>query len=165
MNYLRTVRTLVPILVCILTAPGVLAQHVETRVENAEVVYVEGNDVVVKLKDGNVRQFEIPDTSKFNVDGKDVTVGEMKPGMMLPATIITATPPRWVESVEVIDVGTVWRSAGSSLIITTPAGENRMFRVPSGGKVTIGGVEKSSRRSPRECGGLKPSSSSFFSSS
>ncbi len=142
MNHLRTVRTLVPMLVCILSAPGVRAQHVETRVENAEVVYVEGNDVVVKLTDGGVREFEIPDTCKFSIDGKDVTVLEMKPGMKLTATIITATPPRWVDTVEVIEVGTVWRNVGSSLIITTPQGENKMYRVPSGGKVTIDGKEK-----------------------
>jgi len=59
MNHLRSARTLVPMLVCILSAPGVMAQRIETRVENAEVVYVEGNDVVVRLADGDVRQFEI----------------------------------------------------------------------------------------------------------
>jgi hypothetical protein len=142
MNHLRTVRTLVPMLVCILSAPGVWAQHVETRVENAEIVYVQGNDVIVKLTDGEVRQFEIPDTCKFNIDGKDVTVLEMKPGMKLTATIITATPPRWVDTVEVIEVGKVWRNVGSSLVITTPEGENKMYRVSSGGKVTIDGIEK-----------------------
>jgi hypothetical protein len=129
-------------LVCILWATGVRAQHVETRVENAEVVYVEGNDVVLRLADGDVKQFEIADSCKFNIDGKDVTVLDMKPGMKLTATIITATPPKWVDTVEVIEVGTVWRNVGSSLIITTPQGENKMFRVPSGGKVTIDGKEK-----------------------
>jgi hypothetical protein len=44
--------------------------------------------------------------------------------------------------VEVIDVGTVWRNVGSSLIITTPQGENKMFRVSPGGKVIIEGKEK-----------------------
>jgi hypothetical protein len=105
-------------------------------------VYVQGNDVVVKLTDGDVRQLEIPDTCRFAVEGKVVTVPELKPGMKLTATISTATPPRWVDTVEVIELGTVWRSSGSSLIITTPAGENKMYRVPSGGKVIIEGQEK-----------------------
>ncbi len=142
MNHLRTARALVPMLVCILSAPGVMAQRIETRVENAEVVYVEGNDVVVRLADGDVKQFEIADSCKFSIDGKDVTVLDMKPGMKLTATIVTATPPKWVDTVEVIDIGTVWRNIGNSLIITTPQGENKMFRVPSGGKVTIDGKEK-----------------------
>jgi len=42
MNHLRTARALVTMLVCILSAPGVMAQRIETKVENAEVVYVSG---------------------------------------------------------------------------------------------------------------------------
>jgi hypothetical protein len=129
-------------LVCILSAPGIRAQHVETKVENAEVVYVEGNDVVVKLTHGEVKHFEIPDSYKFSIDGKDVTVHELKPGMKLTAMITTATTPRWVDTVKVIEVGTVWKTVGSSLIIKTPEGENKMYRVPSGGKITVEGKEK-----------------------
>jgi hypothetical protein len=142
MDHLRAVRILLATLVCFLFAPGVWAQHVQTKVENAEVVYVEGNDVVVKSTNGEVRQFEISDNSKFTVDGKDVTVQELKPGMKLTAMITTALPPRWVDTVEVIDVGTVWKSFGSSLIIKTPEGENKMYRVPKGSKISLGGQEK-----------------------
>lgn len=141
MNNLRIIRILIPALVFILSGQAVRAQHIETRVENAEIVYVEGNDLVVKLPTGEVRQFEVPGTSRFTVDGKDVSVPELKAGMMLTATITTATPPKWVDTVEVIEVGTVWRNVGNSLIITSPKGENRMYRVPSGGKVIIEGKE------------------------
>jgi len=142
MNHLRAVGILVAMLVCILSAPGVRAQHVETKVENAEVVYVEGNDVVVKLTSGEVKQFELPDSYKFTIDGKDVTVHELKPGMKLTAVITTAAAPRWVVMVKIIQVGTVWKTSGSSLIIKTPEGENKMYRVPSGGKITVEGKEK-----------------------
>ncbi len=142
MNFLRAVRTLVAMLVCILSAPSVWAQHVETRVDNAEVVYVEGNDVVVKLTNGEVKQFEIPDGYKFVIDGKNVTVHELKPGMKLTAVITTATAPKLVDRVKIIEVGTVWKTSGSNLIIKTPEGENKMYRVPSGGKITIDGKEK-----------------------
>lgn len=142
MNHPRTVRILLATLVCLLFTPGVWAQHVQTKVENAEVVYVEGNDVVLKLSTGEVRQFEIPDNSKFTVDGKDVTVHELKPGMKLTALIATALPPRLVDTVEIIEVGTVWKTTGSNLIIKTPEGENKMYRVPSGGKITLEGKEK-----------------------
>jgi hypothetical protein len=141
MNNLRIIRILIPALVFILSGPAVRAQHVETRVENAEVVYVEGSDLIVKLPTGEVRQFEVPDSSRFTVDGKDVTVPDLKAGMMLTATITTAAPPKWVDTVEVIEVGTVWRNVGNSLIITTPKGENRMYRIPAGGKVIIEGKE------------------------
>jgi len=142
MNHLRAVRILIAILVCILSVRDVRAQHTETRVENAQVIYVEGNDVVLKLPNGEVKQFEVSDDSKFTFDGKDVTVHELKPGMKLTATIATANPPRWVEAVKVMEMGTVWKSVGSNLIIRTPEGENKMYRVPSGGKVIIEGQEK-----------------------
>jgi hypothetical protein len=142
MNHPRAIRTLVAMLVCILSAPGVWAQHVETRVENAEVVYVEGNDVVMKLTNGELKQFEIADNYKFTIDGKDVTVHELKPGMKLTAMITTAIAPRWVDTVQVIEVGTVWNTLGNSLIIKTSEGENKMYRVPSGSKITLDGKAK-----------------------
>ena len=142
MNHLRTVRILVAMLVCILSAPGVRAQHVETRVENAEVVYVEGNDVVVKLTDGEVRQFEIPDTCKFTdrrqgcdrarteagdeADGNDYHCDSSQVGRY-------GGSDRSRDGVE---------NLGSSLIITTPDGENKMYRVPSGGRSPSTGKRK-----------------------
>ena len=130
------------ILVCLVLATAARAQHVETKVENAEVVYVEGNDVIVKFTDGEVRHFEIPDNHTFVIDGKGVTLHELRPGMKLTATITTTKPPMWVDTVKIIDVGTVWKIIGSNLIIKTPAGENEMYRVPSGGKITVDGIDK-----------------------
>ncbi len=141
MNYLWAVRILVVMLVCILSAPGARAQRVETKVENAEVVYVEENDIVIKSTSGEVRQFEIPDSSTFAIDGKAVTVHELKPGMKLTATIITASAPRLVDEVSIIELGTVWQISGSNLIIKKPDGENKAYRVPSGQKITLDGKE------------------------
>jgi hypothetical protein len=142
MNHLRTVRTVIALLVGLLPASGIRAQHVETTLENAVVVYVEGNDVIVKLPGGEVKLFEIPDSSRFTIDGKDLTVHDLRPGMTLTARITTVVAPSWVDTVSIIDVGTVWKTAGSSLIITTPEGENKMYRVPAGGKITVGGMVK-----------------------
>jgi hypothetical protein len=141
MNHLRTVRILVVMLVCILSAPGVWAQAVETKVENAEVVYVEGNDVVLKSTNGEVRQFEVPDNSEFVIDGKAVTVHELTPGMKVTARITTAKAPKLVDAVRIIELGTVWKVSGNNLIIRDPNGENKMYRVPSGGKISLEGKE------------------------
>jgi hypothetical protein len=142
MKNLRAVPALVALLVCMTSAPVVRAQYVETRVENAEVVYVEGNDVVLKFAGGEVRQFVIPDSSKFTIDGQDVTVHGLTPGMRLTAVIGTATAPRWVDTVEVTEVGAVWKTVGNNLVIKTPEGENRMYRVPAGSKITLNGIAK-----------------------
>ncbi len=141
MYHLHAVRVLVVMLVGILSAPGVRAQHVETPVENAVVVYAEGNVVVLKLPNGEVGQFEIPDSSTLTIDGRAVTVHELKPGMKLTATITTANAPRVVDAVNIIELGTVWKISGQNLIITRPDGENKMYRVPSGGKITLEGKD------------------------
>jgi hypothetical protein len=142
MNHLRAVQILVAILASFLLAPGVRAQRVETRVENAEVVYVGGSAVVVKLMNGELKAFEIPDSSTFIVDGKAMTVLELNPGMKLTATITTAAAPMLVDTVEVIEAGTVWKTVGSRLILKTPGGENKMYRVPARSNISVGGKEK-----------------------
>jgi len=129
-------------LVCLLPANGARAQHVETKVENAVVVYVEGNDVVLKFTDGDVRLFEIADSSRYMIDGKNVSVHELLPGMAVTATITTANPPAWVDTVEVGEAGTVWKSLGGSLIVRTRGGENKMYRVPAGSRITLDGTVK-----------------------
>ncbi len=141
MNHLRAVWVFSAILVCILSVPVLWAQHIETRVENAEIVYAEGNDLVLKLTNGDIKQFEIPEGNTFTIDGKDMTVHELKPGMKLTAMISTANAPRWVDAVNIVEVGTVWKTMGNNLIIRTPQGENKMYRVPSGGKITLQGKE------------------------
>jgi hypothetical protein len=143
MKQFRIVRMVLVLLVSLLLAQGARAQLVDTKIENGEVVYIEGNALVVKYANGELRQFEMPENSKFSVDGKDMTVHELKPGMKLTTVFSTTVEPRLVDTVKVIDMGTVWKIIGSNLIITTPGGENKMYRVPSGGSVTIGGVEKS----------------------
>ena len=46
----------------------------ETTVKNAEIVYVEGNDLVLKLEDGKVEHLVVPSNEKFTIDGKELTV-------------------------------------------------------------------------------------------
>ncbi len=142
MNHQRAFRSLFALMLCALLAPALWAQQVETKVVNADVVYVEGSIVVLKLTNGDVKQFEIPDSYRFTIDGKDVTVRELTPGMTLSATIVTSAAPRLVDMVRVVDVGTVWKIAGSNLLLKTPDGENKMYRVPSGEKIIIEGKEK-----------------------
>lgn len=139
MNHVRNTRFLVVLAVCLLSVSSARAQRVETRVDSAEVVYVEGNALVLRLTNGEVKQFEIPDSVRFAVDGRDLAPRDLQPGMKLSATISTAIAPRWVDAVEVVEVGTVWKISGGNLIVKTPAGENKLYRVPAGGTITLQG--------------------------
>src|SRR5580704_13791373 len=57
------------------------------NVERAEVVSVSGNDLIVKMADGELRDFpNVPDSKTVTVDGKELTIRDLKPGMQLERT-------------------------------------------------------------------------------
>ena len=51
---------------------------------------MDGNRLVVRLPEGT-RELTVPDDFRFNVDGKMLSVQELKPGMAGTATITTKT--------------------------------------------------------------------------
>jgi hypothetical protein len=114
----------------------------DTQVKNAEIVYVEGNDLVLKLENGRVEHLVVPDSDKFTIDGKEISVHELVPGTKLTQTITTTTTPRYVNSVRTIE-GKVWHAnAPTSLILTLPDNTNQVFNLPKDAKFTIDGKEK-----------------------
>jgi hypothetical protein len=103
-----------------------------TEVKSGEVVYVSGNDLVVKLDDGQVRHVVVPDTTTVNVDGKDLTVHDLKPGMHLSRTITTTSTPTTVTTVRTIK-GKVWHvNPPNTVILTLADGTNKQYKVPKG---------------------------------
>jgi hypothetical protein len=115
---------------------------VTTDVARGEVEYVSGNDLVVKMSDGQVKHFVVPAGFKFNVDGKDLTVGQLKPGMHLTRTITTVTVPKTVTTVRTIE-GKVWYiNPPSTIIVQFPDGTNKQYKIPSGQKFSVDGDMK-----------------------
>ena len=108
-------------LVCV-TAASVLAQTSSTTSETKKfhVIAVDGNQLVVKLPEGN-RELTVPDDFRFNVDGKMLSVSELKPGMNGTATITTKTTVTPVTVTEVKD-GVVMQNMGSSILVKTEGG-------------------------------------------
>ncbi len=114
----------------------------DTQVKNAEIVYVEGNDLVLKLENGRVEHLVVPDSDRFIIDGQEVSVHQLVPGTKLTQTITTTTTPRYVNSVRTIE-GKVWHvAAPKSVILTLPDNQNQVFNVPNDAKFTIDGKEK-----------------------
>jgi hypothetical protein len=89
-----------------------------------EVISVEGNQLVVRGPEGT-KEYTVPETFRFTVDGKELSVHELKPGMKGMATVTTITTVKPVTVTEVKN-GTVMKVAGNSVIVR---GENgiRMF--------------------------------------
>src|SRR5690349_10578303 len=115
----------------------------EVKVDRAVVEHVSGNDAWVKMEDGTVRHIaHISENARINVDGRELNVHQLKPGMKLERTITTTTTPRTVTTVESV-TGKVWHVAPpKSVILTLENGENQSFTVPDGQVFKINGEEK-----------------------
>jgi LPXTG-motif cell wall-anchored protein len=97
----------------------------------------------VKRSDGGVEHFVVPESQKFKVDGKEVSVNELKPGTNLTAQITTMTRPTLVTSTRTID-GMVWYvNPPNTVILTLPDGTNKQYKVPRGQMFMIDGKEQS----------------------
>src|SRR5579862_6080407 len=84
------------------------AKTKEVSVERGEVVTVSGNDLVVKMEDGSIRHIaNVPDSVRITVDGRQLGIHDLKPGMKLQRTIITTTTPQTVTTVQTV-TGKVW---------------------------------------------------------
>jgi LPXTG-motif cell wall-anchored protein len=114
----------------------------QVTIESGEVVAVEGNDLFVKMSDGTLRDFpNIPASATVDVDGKQLSVSQLQPGMKLQRATVTATTPQVVTTVETV-TGKVWHVQPPSMVILTlENNENQQFKIPKGQKFTVNGTE------------------------
>jgi hypothetical protein len=119
--------------------PGEPTQKVQ--VDRAEVVYVAGNDLVLKTDNGQIEHVVVPNDVTVTVDGKELTVHDLKPGMRLQQTITTTSTPTTVTRVKTVE-GTVSHVSPPNLVtLTLGDGTRQRFRIPNGQKFTIDGKE------------------------
>jgi len=113
---------------------------VETKVERGEVVYVQGNDLVVKMDDGSLRDFpNVPESARITVDGKEIGIHDVKVGMKLQRTITTTTTPKTITTVQSV-TGKVWHiSPPNSVILTLEDGTTQQFKIPKGQQFNVDG--------------------------
>jgi len=111
-------------------------------IENGEVVAVEGNDLFVKMSDGTLRDFpNVPATARVDVDGKQLSVHQLQPGMKLQRATVASTTPQVVTTIESV-TGKVWHvNPPVAVILTLENGENQSFKIPSGQKFMVDGQE------------------------
>jgi LPXTG-motif cell wall-anchored protein len=114
----------------------------EVKVVNAVVVTVDGNNVVVKMEDGSIRHLEnVPESARATVDGREIGVHELKPGMHLSKTITTTSTPKVITTTQTV-TGKVWHvNPPQSVILTLDDGTNQQFKIPKGQKFMVNGQE------------------------
>lgn len=114
----------------------------EVQVENAEVVHVNGNDLILKMSDGTIRHISnVPDSARATVDGKEIGIKDVKPGMKLQKTVVTTTTPTVITTVQTVKGKVFQVQPPSSVILTLENGENQQFTIPQGQKFMVEGQE------------------------
>jgi len=111
---------------------------VTTEQLQGTVEYVEGNRLVVRMAGGDIREFDPPESRRFVIDGRELTVRDLKPGTKLTATVATTTTPV-TDRTTTIGSGRVWWVAGNTVILTLPNGENRTYKVRDDYKFVVDG--------------------------
>jgi len=95
---------------------------------------------VVKMQDGTIRHFpNVPESTRVTVDGKQLGIHDLKPGMTLQRTITTTTTPKIITTTKSV-TGTVWNvNPPNSVILTLDDGKNQEFKIPRGQKFNVNG--------------------------
>ena len=113
-----------------------------TSVERGEVVLVSGNDLMVKMEDGTIRHFpNVPESARVTVDGQELGIHSLKPGMKLQRTITVTTTPQTVTKVQTV-TGKVWHiNPPNTVVLTLEDGTNQQFKIPKDQKFMVDGQE------------------------
>jgi len=106
------------------------------------VIAVDGNKLLVRMASGDIRLFEPPESRQFIIDGKELTVRDLKPGTHLNAAVTTTITPV-TERSTTIGSGKVWYVSGNTVIVTLPNNENRQYKVDDNYRFNIGGQKAS----------------------
>src|SRR5262245_19169048 len=112
----------------------------DVKVERGEIVYVSGNNVIVKMEDGTIRHFNnVPDSATINVDGKQLNVHQLQAGMKVEKQTITTSTPRVVTTVQTVKGKVFHVTPPLSVILTLEDGTNQEFKIPKGQKFNVDG--------------------------
>ena len=101
---------------------------VTTQELSGMVDFVEGNTLVVVMDSGEVRTFHPPESRRFVIDGREVTVHDLRPGTKLKATITTLITPV-TERTTTVGSGKVVHVKGDTVVLKLPNGEDRTYTV------------------------------------
>ena len=116
--------------------------EVQVQVERGEVVYVSGNELVVKMESGELRHVTVPEEKRVSVEGKELSVHELKPGMKLERTITTTTTPQVVTNVRTIQGTVLLVNPPKTVTLQLADGTAKGYNVPKDQKFLIDGQEK-----------------------
>src|ERR1700750_1310821 len=112
----------------------------QVQVQKGTVVMVQGNDLWAKDEAGQIHHFaNVPESVKVTVNGQQLGIHDLKPGMTIERTTITTTTPKVVTTTKTV-TGKVWHvNPPMSVILTMEDNKNQEFKIPKGQKFNVNG--------------------------
>lgn len=121
-----------------LVAPLASAQT-STDIKNGTVVSVGQDSIFIRESNGVLREFDVAPGFTATVDGKEVPLSGIKPGMKITAVIKTVNVPTVVQTTELKNAKVI-KNAGGLLFVREADGIHS-YNIPAGFRFDIGGAK------------------------
>ena len=79
---------------------AIQAQESEVEIRRGEVLQVVGNTILVRVEGEGVKRYTVPGDFRFNHQGSEITVHELREGMILTSVRLRTTGAADVEDIE-----------------------------------------------------------------
>jgi len=120
---------------------AVVVSHAQVKATSgptSTVVYVGGDDLVLKASDGKLLNYSVAPGTKFMAGGKSATLADLKPGTKLTAPVATGFDPKIISSVQVVK-GKVFAATPPDAVTLSLSDGIKELSVPAGTTFMIGG--------------------------
>lgn len=109
-------------------------------IDSAQVVYVSGDDAVLKMPDGSLKLFELRPGTPLMIDGKASQPSDLSPGMTISHVQLHSRVSSDVTTVEELS-GTISAKHGRWITIRLEDGTSKMYRVPFHATFNVSGKD------------------------
>ena len=105
----------------------------------ATVVYVSGNDLLIKATDGRLLNYSVPAGYQFTIDGGKVGLKDLKAGAVLKGPVATGSEPLIIGHVETVKAKVYVARPPDTLTLILSDG-SQDFVVPTGTMFAVNGA-------------------------
>jgi hypothetical protein len=109
-------------------------------IDSAQVVYVSGDDAVLKMPDGSLRLFELAPGTPLIIDGKESKPSDLSAGMAISHVKLHSRVSSDVTTVEQLN-GTISAKTGRILQLRLDDGTSKFYRVPHDASFSVNGQD------------------------
>jgi LPXTG-motif cell wall-anchored protein len=114
----------------------------QVQVQSGEIISVSGNELIIKMSDGQIKHVTAAPGATAMVDGKEIGIKDARPGMKLTRTITTTSTPMTISTVRTIKGKVFYVNPPNTVILMLGDGKTHQYKVPPNQVFDIAGDKK-----------------------